>query len=349
MTSNQATDASLRRFRSLATLTLAAVYFLILVGASVRASGAGMGCPDWPTCFGQWVPPTHESQLPADYQQTYAELGYADTRFNVVKTWTEYLNRLLGVSIGVLIFLSALVSLPLRHHNASIAKASVAAFFMVGFQGWLGSRVVSSNLQPGMITLHMLMALAIVATLLYALAQSRRQMMASQPLTGIDPSFEKWLYIVLAMTVLQVAMGTQVREMTDFIKESQGEAMRASWIEAMPWFFYVHRSFSALVLFTNLWLARLLVNSLGWMHAITRLTFGMIAVIGLSVLSGATLGHLGMPAFVQPTHLLAATLLFGLQFLIWMSYRHARDSHCHQSTRFHRGSFPDSGRIAAAV
>ena len=201
--------------------------------------------------FRTWVPPTHESQLPADYQQTYAELGYADTRFNVVKTWTEYLNRLLGVSIGILIFLSALVSWPLRHYNALITKASVAAFFMVGFQGWLGSRVVSSNLQPGMITLHMLMALAIVATLLFALAQSRRQMMAGQPVTAIDPRFEKWLYIVLAMTVLQVVMGTQVREMTDFIKESQGEAMRASWIEAMPWFFYVHRSFSALVLFTT--------------------------------------------------------------------------------------------------
>ena len=110
--------------------------------------------------------------------------------------------------------------------------------------------------------------------------------------------------------------------MTDFIKESQ-ERQCALPDEAMPWFFYVHRSFS-FGPFTNLWLVRLLVNSLGWMHAITRLTFGMIAVIGLSVLSGATLGHLGMPAFVQPTHLLAATLLFGLQFLIWLSYRHAR-------------------------
>ena len=52
----------------------------------------------------------------------------------------------------------------------------------------------------------------------------------------------------------------------------------------------------------------------------------MIAVIGAAVLSGATLGHLGMPALVQPTHLLAASLLFGLQFLIWMSYRHSRDA-----------------------
>lgn len=318
-------DSSVFRFRRLATITLLAVYFLILVGASVRASGAGMGCPDWPTCFGSWVPPTQESQLPTNYQEIYAELGYADTRFNVVKTWTEYMNRLVGVTIGLLIFATAIVSWPLRRLDHTITYASIATFLMVGFQGWLGSKVVSSNLQPGMITLHMLMALAIVGTLLYALAQSRKQLMVAQPVISIDPRFEKWLYIVLVMTILQVTMGTQVREMTDIIRESQGEELRSAWIEAMPWFFYVHRSFSALVLFANLWLLRLLINSLGWMHTLTRLTMAMLVVIGVAVLSGATLGHLGMPALVQPMHLLAATLLFGLQFLIWMSYRHSRD------------------------
>ncbi|GJM12334.1 MAG: cytochrome oxidase assembly protein [Pseudohongiella sp.] len=309
----------------MAWITLAAVYFLILVGATVRASGAGMGCPDWPTCFGSWVPPTSEAQLPANYQEIYAELGYSDTRFNVVKTWTEYANRLVGVSIGFLIFLTAIFSWACRAHDRSIFTASVAAFLMVGFQGWLGAKVVGSNLQPGMITIHMLMALAIVGTLLYALAQARRGIMAAQSVLNIDPRFEKWLYIVLGFTILQVAMGTQVREMTDFLRESQGEELRSSWVEAMPWFFYVHRSFSAVVLFSNLWLARLLIISLGWQHTLSKLTLAMIAVIGTAVLSGATLGHLGMPALVQPTHLLAASLLFGLQFLIWMSYRHSRD------------------------
>ena len=324
MTEQHSNELALRRFRRLTTITLVAVYFLILVGASVRASGAGMGCPDWPTCFGQWIPPTSESQLPANYQEIYAELGYADTRFNVVKTWTEYMNRLTGVTIGFLIFLTAIYSWPLRKIDRSIPIASIATFLMVGFQGWLGAQVVASNLQPGMITLHMLMALAIVASLLFALAQARRGIMASQPVTTIDPRFKTWLTIVLVMTLLQVAMGTQVREMTDFIREAQGEDLRSSWIEFMPWFFYVHRSFSALVLLANLWLLHLLLRSLGWQHGITRLTMAMILVIGLAVLSGATLGHLGMPALVQPTHLLAATGLFGLQFLIWMSYRHAQ-------------------------
>lgn len=325
MTEQQSHELALQRFRRLAMITLAAVYFLILVGASVRASGAGMGCPDWPTCFGQWIPPTSEAQLPPDYQEIYAELGYADTRFNVVKTWTEYMNRLTGVTIGLLIFLTAIYSWPLRKRDASITVASIATFLMVGFQGWLGARVVASNLQPGMITLHMLMALAIVGALIFALAQARRGIMAAQPVTSIDPRFKTWLYIVLIMTLVQVAMGTQVREMTDFIRDAQGEELRSAWIEFMPWFFYVHRSFSALVLFANLWLLHLLLRSLGWQHTLTRLTMAMILVIGLSVLSGATLGHLGMPALVQPTHLLAASLLFGLQFLIWMSYRHSRD------------------------
>ena len=278
-------EQSLASYRRITIVTVSAVYFLILVGASVRASGAGMGCPDWPTCFGQWIPPTHESQLPANYQEIYANLGYAETRFNVVKTWTEYINRLIGVTIGFLIFLTAISSWPLRDSNRSIFIASVSAFFMVGFQGWLGAKVVSSNLQPGMITIHMLMALAIVGTLLFALAEARKGFMTRQPITGIDPRFEFWLYIVLSMTVLQITMGTQVREMTDFIREAQGEMLRSSWIEAMPWFFFVHRSFSAIVLFSNLWLAHLLITSLGWQHILTRFTFLVILIIAISDLA----------------------------------------------------------------
>ena len=320
------TERDLIRYRRVAMITLIAVYFLFLVGASVRASGAGMGCPDWPTCFGQWIPPMSESELPANYQEIYAERGYAETRFNVVKTWTEYFNRLVGATIGLLIFATAWVSWPLRKYDRSIVSASVAAFFMVGFQGWLGAKVVSSNLQPGMITIHMLMALAIVGVLIFAMAQARRGIMAAQPIRDIHPSFEKWLYAVMFFTLCQVAMGTQVREMTDFISKAQGEALRSDWIQAMPWFFYVHRSFSAIVLFSNLWLGWLLFKSLGIQHTLTKLTLTMIGVISIAILSGATLGHLGMPAFVQPTHLLASALLFGLQFLIWISYRHARDA-----------------------
>jgi cytochrome c oxidase assembly protein subunit 15 len=324
--SEHASSLALLRFQKVAWTTIVAVYILILVGASVRASGSGMGCPDWPTCFGQWIPPTSESALPRNYQEVYADLGYAETRFNVVKTWTEYLNRLLGVSIGVLIFFTSVCAFAIRGYNPKIFYAAGLAFLLVGFQGWLGSKVVSSNLMPGLITVHMLVALTIVGTLIYALAQSRRDFMLGQPIDQIDPRFERWLYIVIVLTVVQVAMGTQVREMTDFISLEQGEGARSQWIDAMPWFFYVHRSFSAVLLFCNLWLTYLLTSSLGRSHSLVRMAIAMVVIIFGSVISGATLGHLGMPAFIQPTHLLSASLLFGIQFLIWISYRQSRNS-----------------------
>lgn len=320
---NIADSVQLQSFRRIALITICAVYFLILVGASVRATGAGMGCPDWPTCFGSWIPPTSESQLPANYQEIYADRGYAETRFNPVKTWTEYLNRLVGVTIGLLILVTAFKSLPLRHHDKWITIASVAALFMVIYQGWLGSRVVASNLQPGMITVHMLMALAIVGTLLFAFGRARRSVLAAQAVPAVGTHFQLWLYIVLGFTVLQVAMGTQIREMVDYLNHTQG-AERSAWVSALPWFFYVHRTFSAVVLFANVWLVWMLYQALGLGHSLTRLAIGMLAVVVLAVVSGATLGHLGMPAVVQPTHLLTASLLFGLQFLLWMDYRHAR-------------------------
>lgn len=320
-----ADTAALKSYRRIAVITICAVYFLILVGASVRASGAGMGCPDWPTCFGSWIPPTSESQLPANYQEIYADRGYAETRFNPVKTWTEYLNRLTGVTIGLLILATAIKSFSLRHHDRLITVASVAALLMVIYQAWLGSRVVASNLQPGMITLHMLMALAIVGVLIFALARARRGVMAARSIAGLSPRFATWLYVVIGMTLLQITMGTQIREMVDYMNHTQGTE-RSAWVSAFPWFFYVHRTFSAVVLFSNTWLVWMLYQALGLQHSLTRLALGLLAVIVLAVLSGATLGHLGMPAVIQPTHLLSASLIFGLQFLLWMDYRHARHS-----------------------
>ena len=78
------------KFRRLGIITIFAVYIVILMGGIVRASGAGMGCPDWPTCFGQWIPPTEEAQLPPNYHETYAQRGYENTQFNPINGyyWT---------------------------------------------------------------------------------------------------------------------------------------------------------------------------------------------------------------------------------------------------------------------
>jgi heme a synthase len=191
-------------FRKLVKSTLIAVYVLILVGGVVRSTGSGMGCPDWPRCFGQWVPPTSVEQLPENYKETYAEyrhkknerfakylkaFGFENTAnkilnddsikeeadFNPVKTWIEYLNRVVGVVIGFLIFLVFVYSLRYRTTKRNLTIIAFLTFVLVGFQGWLGSFVVSTNLTPWTITVHMFVAMVIVALLIYLMYSTEVQ------------------------------------------------------------------------------------------------------------------------------------------------------------------------------
>ncbi|MGZ8200971.1 MAG: COX15/CtaA family protein, partial [Methylosarcina sp.] len=242
------------RFRRLGILTIVAVYLVILAGGIVRASGAGMGCPDWPTCFGQWIPPTDEAQLPANYHEIYAQRGYENTQFNPVKTWTEYSNRLIGATTGLLVILTAWASRIFLRTDKTIFYLSAASVFLIGFQGWLGSTVVASNLKPIMITLHMLLALVIVALLIYTIARSQRDSLSRIDSSGLPAKFKVVLIAAMIMTLLQVMMGTQVREAVDFIAHEHSYIDRKYWRDDFPIIFYVHRSFSSIILFTNLWL-----------------------------------------------------------------------------------------------
>lgn len=311
------------RFRRLGILTIAAVYFVILVGGIVRASGAGMGCPDWPTCFGQWVPPTSETQLPANYHEIYAARGYESTAFNPIKTWTEYTNRLVGVTIGFLILLTAWSSRIYLKADKTTFYLSLSAFFLVGFQGWLGSAVVASNLKPFMITLHMLLALFIVALLIYAISRSQKSLLLTIKVVTLTPRFALVLKIAMGMTLLQIAMGTQVREAVDFIAHEHSYIDREYWRNSFPIIFYVHRSFSALILCTNLWLAWNIYQAVEKNSLLLKTAFALIGLIATAILAGVSLDRLGFPAFAQPVHLLMANLIFGMQFFLFICLRYA--------------------------
>ncbi|QJD30230.1 COX15/CtaA family protein [Methylococcus geothermalis] len=314
-------DAGLR-FARIGIITIAAVYFLIMVGGIVRASGAGMGCPDWPTCFGRLIPPTDESQLPANYHEIYAERGYADTRFNPVKTWTEYVNRLIGVSIGLLIMVTLYRSLAFWKTDRAVTWLALTVFLAVGFQGWLGSAVVASNLRPVMITAHMLTAFAIVCLLIYAVTRSQRRYFAALDLSGLPPRFRTVLLTAIGMTLFQIAMGTQIRESVD-VMAAAASTDRSLWRENFPLVFYVHRSFSALILGINLWLAWTMVKALPSGSLYARFGKTLAGLVVAAIAAGVTLDRLGFPAIAQPLHLVLANLIFGVQFFLYVAYRYA--------------------------
>lgn len=313
-----------RRFWWCAALTVATIYSLIMVGGIVRATGAGMGCPDWPTCFGQWVPPTHESQLPADYQQIYADRGYAETTFNVRKTWTEYLNRLLGVFTGFAILLTLLFSIPFRRTEPRVFWYSLAGFILVGVQGWLGAQVVASNLMVGMITIHMLLAQVIVGIVIAALIRSARERYKSINIEGMPRLFYPLMLVAMGAGLLQLIMGTQVRESMDLIARSLDHNDRHLWIDNLPLVFGLHKYFSIPLAALNAWLAySVLTHSNSVL--LRRLSIALIAFLLGAIAIGMSMDRLHVPIFSQPMHLWLASLIFGTQLTILLIVRHARE------------------------
>lgn len=335
---------TLRAFYKLSLSTLVAVYVLILVGGIVRSTGSGMGCPDWPRCFGNWVPPTDVSQLPSDYKETYADfrhqknlrfakylrmIGMGPTAdrllddesvlieadFNPTKTWIEYFNRITGVIIGFLIFLVFAYSLKFWNSDRRLTILSFLTLALVSFQGWIGSFVVSSNLTPWTITVHMFLALVLVAMLVYLVHRSSRHVTTAT----YSRSASLWLIVCMVTLLVQILLGTNVREAIDAVADVTD---RAGWIAAIEQDFTLHRSFSWIVLLVH---AGLVLN-LGKGHGINGLQLALILLIVGTILSGIGMAWFGVPPVLQPVHLLLATVCFGIQFLFLLRMRKRESS-----------------------
>jgi heme a synthase len=319
-------------FRRLTISTLVAVYILILVGGIVRSTGSGMGCPDWPKCFGSWVPPTSVQQLPPNYKEIYSNyrhkknlrfakylhlIGMKETAqgilddpdvleendFNPAKTIIEYLNRIVGVIIGLLIIAVAVFSLQFRKTNPKLTILSIVALALVIFQGWIGSFVVSTNLTPWTITVHMFLALALVALLIYVIHA-----------TGDGDTVRSslgfwWLLAAMGLLLVQILLGTHVREAIDQISPG---TPRSNWLTAIFETFRIHRSFSWIVLLVHIGLIVRLRQTQG----IKVFPVTLILLILSTILTGAGMAYFGVPPFLQPIHLLLASVTFGMQFLL---------------------------------
>lgn len=332
-------------FKKLGFLTVVAVYLLILVGGIVRSTGAGMGCPDWPRCFGAWIPPTDVSQLPENYQEIYSQkradknlrlatyltyLGFTslahrittdksilkEAPFNAMKTWIEYINRLIGALIGLLIVATFIASLSYRKTDLSIVIFSFLSVVLVLFQGWIGSIVVSTNLLPGMVSLHMVLALLLVCLIIYTIVRSQPHFSALETIHFSHTKLIFLLITALLLSLLQIFMGIQVREHVDTISTQLNNQQRDTWIAQIGSIFYIHRSFSWLVLLIHAFIVYFLWKKLPEKRMLFRLSYLLLAIVTAEILTGAAMGYFAIPAFLQPIHLLLANLAIGLQFLM---------------------------------
>ena len=333
-----------KKFNFWTKTSILLVYLVIATGGVVRMTGSGMGCPDWPKCFGYYIPPTNIAQLTWISQKIFKKgqmIIYKDelkisknnftsgldfdhknwedytkhdySKFNPLHTWVEFINRLIGVICGISVLILGFYSLQFIKNKPIITILSLLTIIAVGFQAWLGKIVVDSNLNPYSITIHMLMALLIISILIFIYSLNSNYKKNNVKSVALKNT----VLLSLIFTTIQIAIGTQVREFIDEQIIMIGETKKNLWLLVLPSIFLTHRSFSLLILTVNFFIIYLSRK----INLNSKIIFWILGIIAIEIILGIAMYYLHFPFSSQPLHLLLATILFGVQFYFYMSIR----------------------------
>lgn len=335
------------RFIRLNLITIGVTLLVILAGGIVRSTGSGMGCPDWPKCFDQYIPPTSVTQLPADYKEKYVEGRIAKNErfaktldklgkqhladqirhdesisqpevFNAAKTWTEYINRLVGATTGLFMLALAYRSFIYRKIAKRILWLSLINLVVLLFQAWLGSIVVSTNLLQWVITVHMLLAMVILAIMTYTYHYA--QQLHKEPVVIISKmvGLKVLVFVSLVLSVIQIVVGTEVREAIDSISKALSFQARETWVGKVGDIFVYHRDLAIAVAVVNAIAYKLLMEKFGGKATELLVGNSIVIVLIVQVLTGLLLSNFALPPYAQATHMLFSTILFTLQFYLYL-------------------------------
>jgi cytochrome c oxidase assembly protein subunit 15 len=321
---------AMTRFQKLAIAALISVLFLMFVGATVRVTGSGMGCPDWPTCWGCLIPPTSVEQVDFDklpigtFQRKAERMGRDPAtitaeslraEFNPRHVWTEFINRLCSLPVGFFSLATFIAAFWQREKRPVVFWMAFGSLVVVLVNAWMGARVVYSGLKPGVLTAHLALAMALTGMLAYCAWRGTdspwRVRMEAAPLARLRLA----VTLLLAAIIAEGILGASVREMTDELAKFHVNAPRTSWISELEgsWKYLAHRSFSWAVMAAAVvaWrlAARHRAGGAGWIeHAV-------LAIVLAQMLLGIVMARIHIYSWVQVLHVgLAAVLLS----LVWL-------------------------------
>lgn len=281
-------------------IVLIFVFVVILAGGVVRTTQSGMGCPDWPHCFGMWVPPLSAKGLPADYKK-YLSRQDIDTEYNAAHAWVEYVNRLITGALGILIIIHVAWSFK-KFFRTKQTVFWLSCLFLIGtlFEAWLGKLVVDTNLAVLKITLHMLAALFLAIIPVLILHKLNEDKIVH------DKTLRIFTSIALMVLLIQIIVGTDVREQVDEVSKSLSYQQRETWLQHLNVVFDVHRIISVI---TSILIIVIFWRSLSHVALQRRALFLLLILLALMA-AGLSLAGFNIPAFIQPAHLLLSSILF---------------------------------------
>ncbi len=331
----------MKKIRNLTIASIIIVYIVILAGGTVRMTGSGMGCPDWPKCFGYLIPPTDRIDIEWKKNHNYKKnqiiifndsLIYANkdfksvdsikrenwsnytkhnySKFNVYHTWIEYINRLIGALAGLSVLILFISSLKFIKKQRSITILAFLSLIGILFQAWLGKTVVDSNLLAGKITIHMLMAILIVSILFVLLSKLNTK----KSTLVFNRYISNLILLSLILLIIQVLSGTEIRQFVDLEMVLNNYSEKNKWLMNPPQSFYFHRSFSIIIIAVNI----LIFIKLRKMIIDSKLFRVIMLLLFVQILTGIIMYYFDFPFSTQPLHLLISSLIIGFQVYFYV-------------------------------
>ncbi len=308
----------MKLFKRFALVSVFLTYLLIFVGGLVRVSGAGLGCPDWPKCFGRWIPPLSIHQLPPNIDPA---------SFNLTLAWIEYINRLLGMLVGLSILATAILAIIYFRKQTKILWPSLVAALLVAYQGWQGGQVVTSNLKPLLVSVHMVIAFLIVSLLLFIVQQLNPRTSKEQPSKSTFTWLKTGVLFLWMFIIIQVLSGTEVRSSIEILSEKFPLLSNSELIARLGSIDEIHRTLGILLALVTIFIAfRIIKNERGG-SLLSNLSWGLIIIISIQAILGFTLVSLGLPALLQLFHLWMASLLVGSLLLVYTTMKKEGNIH----------------------
>ena len=295
------------RFAWISTI---ATYVVIFTGGLVRVSGAGLGCPDWPKCFGRWLPPFNASQLPPSVDPS---------QFNYTLAWIEYINRLCGLTLGILIAITAILVIINFTKVARVLIPAIIAGLLVAFLGWQGGRVVTSELEPTIVSLHALLSLVLVSLMIYITQQIHYILYPDAEKDRIYPSgISMWLALAWGLSLAQVLVGTQVRGAIEVVRGLMPFVNAKVWLSSIGALLYIHTFLGILVIAAGVYVGLAIImrsqnpSSLMWEGS-----WAVILLMFLDILLGFGFLLTGTPPIMEILHLWVSSFVIGVLLMMY--------------------------------
>ncbi|GAB3540238.1 COX15/CtaA family protein [Noviherbaspirillum agri] len=337
------------KYRKLVWVTVFLTFDLIMFGAFTRLTDSGLGCPDWPGCYG------HANPLQAHEHISAAEAAMPDGPVTVVKAWIEMIHRYLAMAVGVLIMSMTAIAwrMWLRSSRRDIGFTPWMPTMLLGFvclQGAFGAWTVTLKLQPVIVTIHLLLGMALLGMLGWLAARQDSRFAVEIP---TPPSFRQPAALALALLFVQIALGGwvstnyaalacsdfplchgQLVPAMDFSngfalwrelgKTASGEYLPFPALTAIHW---VHRMFALVVVLFVLWLS----YRVGKTHGLKRTARWLRVAVAVQFITGMSTVYLEWPLALAVLHNGGAAVLVLLLTILNFQVRHLSQTAMHRA------------------